>query len=120
MTELMTLDYVTVYEVCKAFYNLSTTEFKIVELLAECGNFVGDAHDLSKRLKICYTQITPALNALDARGVIMRNTTGEKKVRMRAVALAPHWEYNLAHYKQNVEQDVVKSKRPTPSQCRCI
>ena len=37
MPQLMTLDYTTVYEVCKAFYNLSTTEFKIVELLAECG-----------------------------------------------------------------------------------
>lgn len=120
MAELMTLDYTTVYEVCKAFYNLSTTEFKIIELLAECGNFVGDAHELAKRLKICYTQVTPALNSLDAKGVIMRNTTGEKKMRMRAVALCPHWEYNLAHYKQREEADVIKHKKVNETQCRCI
>lgn len=120
MAELMTMDYVTVYEFGKAFYNLSTTEFKIIELLAECGNFVRDAHELSKRLKICYTQITPALNSLDNRGVIMRNTTGEKKVRMRAVALCPHWEYNLVHYWRKSEQDIIKQKRIGATQCRSV
>lgn len=114
---LMTMDYTSVYAVCKAFYNLTTTEFKIIEYLAEYGNFVGDAHDLSKRLEICYTQITSALTSLDRHGVILRNTTGDKKVRMRAVSLCPQWEINLVRT-SNI--GVVKGKRPTPSKCKCV
>ena len=100
---LMTLEAPTVYSVCKAFYNLSTTEFKIIELLADHGCFVGNAQDLSKRLGICYTQITSALTSLDNYGVILRNTTGDKKVRMIAVTLR-----DLCHHSATVINTYLK------------
>lgn len=120
MTELMTMDYITVYQACRAYYNLTTTEVTIIDLLANSGTFLGDPHDLSKKLKICYTQITKALNSLDKRGVILRNTTGDKKVRMRAVSLCPHWEYNLVKSFEREGKIFLKNKRQFPSQCNCI
>ena len=116
---LMTLEAPTVYSVCKAFYNLSTTEVKIIELLADHGCFVGNAQDLAKRLGICYTQITSALTSLDNYGVILRNTTGDKKVRMVAVTLCPQWELNLVRTSAHFHGDSIKGKRPMPSQCNC-
>ncbi|CCY68992.1 unknown [Clostridium sp. CAG:678] len=120
MTELVPMDYVTVYQACRAFYNLSTTEVSIIDLLANNGTFIGDPRDLSKKLKICYTQITAALNSLDNIGVVLRNTTGDKKVRMRAVSLCPHWEYNLVKAYESGDQISLKNKRQFPSQCNSI
>lgn len=112
MTNSMIMPFDSVFKACRAFYNLSTTEVTIIEYLHNHGTFVGDAQMLSNRLKIGYAQITPALNSLDEAGIVLRNTTGDKKVRMRALALCPHWEYNLIEYDEDKNEGrVLKAKR---------
>ena len=118
MSNSMIMEPIAVFKACKAFYNLSTTEVIIIDYLYNHGTFVGDATDLSKRLKIGYTQITPALTHLDEIGVVLRNTTGDKHVRMRALALFPHWEYNLIRYDTHSNPDnIIKHKKQAPSIC---
>lgn len=109
MTNSMVMPHDSVFNVCKAFYNLSTTEVIIIDYLYNHGTFVGDAQQLAKRLNIGYAQITAALTSLDDARIVLRNTTGDKKVRMRALALCPHWEYNLIRSAEN--DDTIKNKR---------
>lgn len=116
MTESMIMPYDSVFKVCKAFYNLSTTEVIIIDLLVNKGSYVGDAHSLSQRLGISYSQITTALTHLDEIGVVIRNTTGDKKVRMRAVCLCPHWEYSLVRSQRKEDGEIpLKNKRQVSS-----
>lgn len=112
MTNSMIMQYDSVFKVCRAFYNLSTTEVMIIDYLHNHGTFVGDAQMLSKRLKVGYAQITTALSSLDEAGIVLRNTTGDKKVRMRALALCPHWEYNLIEHEEDKNSGgVIKAKK---------
>lgn len=116
MTESMVMPFDSVFKVCKAFYNLSTTEVIVIDLLVNRGNYVGDAHSLAQRLGISYSQITTALTHLDEIGVVIRNTTGEKKVRMRALCLCPHWEYALIKSQRRADGEIpIKNKRQVAS-----
>ena len=105
------MDIESVYICCKAFYNLTTTEICIIDWLVQHGTFVGNAQDFSRALKISYAQVTQALTSLDKKRIIFRNTTGDKKVRMRAVALAPHWEHNLIKDYERNNPETIKNKR---------
>ena len=79
MTESMVMPFDSVFKVCKAFYNLSTTD-------------------------------------LDEIGVVIRNTTGDKKVRMRALCLCPHWEYALIKSQRRADGEIpIKNKRQVAS-----
>lgn len=116
MTESMVMPFDSVFKVCKAFYNLSTTEVIVIDLLVNRGNYVGDAHSLAQRLGISYSQITTALTHLDEIGVVIRNTTGDKKVRMRALCLCPHWEYALIKSQRRADGEIpIKNKRQVAS-----
>jgi predicted transcriptional regulator len=112
MTEPMVMPYDSVFQACKAFYNLSTTEVSIIDLLVNKGNYVGDARSLAQRLNISYSQITQALTHLDEAGIILRNTTGNSKIRMRALCLCPHWEYALIKSQSRTSGEIpIKNKR---------